>query len=135
MNQNVDFILSAEFPTSPRTLYRAWIDGAGHAEMTGASATSDPRVDGEFTAWDGYISGVWLELEPDRHLTMRWRTVQFPKTAPSARVRVVFDPTPGGTRLTLTQEGTPPEQVESYRRGWDEHYFEPIRVWLAESGV
>jgi hypothetical protein len=27
-----------------------------------------PRVGGKFTAWDGYIEGITLEMEPDKRI-------------------------------------------------------------------
>lgn len=35
----------------------------GNTAFTGSKATCDAGVGGEFTAWDGYISGKNLELE------------------------------------------------------------------------
>lgn len=122
--------LTASFSVPPERLWAAWVDGAGHAAMTGAGATSDPRVGGAFTAWDGYITGTWLELAPGRSLVMAWRTSQFPADAPSARVEVELRAEAGGTALRLRQSSTPADQVDAYTQGWEEHYFRPMRAHL-----
>jgi uncharacterized protein YndB with AHSA1/START domain len=124
-----DLDLDATFPSPPARVWEAWVSGAGHAAMTGAGASSDPKVGGAFTAWDGYITGTWLALEPGRSLTMAWRTSQFPAGAPAARIEVTLSATPsGGTALRLRQWDTPPDQVDGYRDGWEEHYFAPMRA-------
>lgn len=130
-----DLILTATFPISAGALYDAWIDAAGHHALTGAPATSDPRVGGNFTAWDGYISGTWRELHHGSRLVMSWRTTEFPADAPDATVVVSFTPVPAGVQLRLEQSGTPADQVAQYRQGWEDFYFEPIRSWIAENGV
>ena len=63
-----EFTLTAEFHTSVEKIYKAFISTQGHTEMTGSPAKVDGRVDGEFTAWDGYIWGTFLELEENRPL-------------------------------------------------------------------
>jgi hypothetical protein len=56
------FTVSAELPAAPRAVYDAWLDGDQHGEMTGAAATASNEVGGAFSAHDGYISGINLEL-------------------------------------------------------------------------
>lgn len=123
-----DFSSSARFAVPPEKVYASWIDGAGHAEMTGAPASSDPRVGGAFSCWEGYISGTYTELVPARRIAMNWRTAQFPADAPDAHVVVELWADGDGTKLVLTQSGSPADQVESYRAGWEQFYFSPMRA-------
>jgi activator of HSP90 ATPase len=44
-------------PATPNEVYEAFVDPKKHSKFTGSRATFDPEVGGEFTAWDGYISG------------------------------------------------------------------------------
>lgn len=125
-----DFTLRCRLPASPAALYAAWLDGEQHAAMTGAAASSEPRVGGRFTAWEGYIEGEYLALEPHRAIVMAWRTSEFPEEAPSARVEVLLQADGDGAELVVVQAGTPPDQVESYRQGWEDYYFAPMRAWL-----
>ncbi len=48
---------------TPNEAYEASVDARKHSAFTGSKATCDAGVGGEFTAWDGYISGKNLELE------------------------------------------------------------------------
>ena len=91
------------FPASPREIYDAWLSSA-HGKMVGSTATVDPRVGGAFTAWDGYIRGTTLELEPYRRIVQAWRTTEFSAASPDSRLELLLEQVEGGTRLT---SGTP----------------------------
>ena len=76
------FKLSATIPAKPSEIYKAWLSSKGHSAMTGSAAKATAKVGGKFSAWDGYISGRTLELEPDRRIVQAWRTSEFPDDAP-----------------------------------------------------
>ena len=117
---------------SPDQIYSAWVDGAGHAAMTGAGASSDPREGGQFTAWDGYITGHHVTLEPGRRLVQRWHTASFPPGAPSSLVDLRFEAVPEGTAITLRHTEIPAGQGPDYDRGWEKHYFAPMRAHFGQ---
>lgn len=121
------FVLTTVLSASPEAVYAAWLDSRGHSEMTGGKATVEPQVGGKHTAWDGYITGAILELAPNRRIVQSWRTGEFPKDAPDSRLEIRLDPVSGGTQLTLVHERVPARQTEMYRKGWQEHYFEPMK--------
>ncbi|HLF75226.1 MAG TPA: SRPBCC family protein [Anaerolineales bacterium] len=127
------FTLSAVLPARPSEIYRAWLSSKGHAAMTGSPAKVDGRVGGRFSAWDGYISGSTLELEPDRRIVQAWRTSEFPDEAPDSRVEIVLEETAGGTKVTLSHRDMPEDQVDSYRQGWEDFYFQPMRAYFGKS--
>ena len=125
--------LTAVLPAAPERVYRAWLDGAEHSAMTGGEATVDARVGGAYTAWDGYITGTTLELEPGKRIVQAWRTSQFPKRAEDSRLEVLLAPAPGGrTKLTLVHSGIPKGQGKRYKSGWPENYFEPMKEYFEE---
>jgi hypothetical protein len=47
-------------PATPMEVYEAYIDEEKQTEFTSSKATSDSKVGGEFTAWDGYITGKYI---------------------------------------------------------------------------
>lgn len=126
------FEMSDTVPASPAQIYAAWLDGTGHARMTGAAATSEGRVGGAFTAWDGYISGTYLALEPGRRLLMAWRTSEFPDGATDSQVEVLLDSTAGGATVTLRHSQIPDGQAQNYRQGWVDYYFTPMKAHFAD---
>lgn len=123
------FRKSAFIAVSPERIYAAWMDAAGHSEMTGGGAEVDPRVGGRFTAWDGYIEGTTLELEPTRRIVQAWRSADFPEDAPDSRLEVLLHPEAGGTLVELVHSDIPDGQGPNYAQGWEDFYFTPMRAW------
>lgn len=124
------FSLKAHFAVKPEVLYRAWLSSKGHSEMTGSVAKVQARVGGQFSAWDGYITGRTLELQPPSRIVQAWRTGEFGESDPDSRVEIVLENAHGGTSLTLTHTDIPEGQAESYRTGWEEWYFGPMREYF-----
>lgn len=122
--------MSAEFKVSPQRLYEAWLDGEEHSAFTGSGASVEPQVGGQYTAWDGYIQGVNLELEPYRRIVQSWRTTEFPEASPDSRLELILEAVKGGTRITLHHTDIPDGQEEMYREGWEEYYFKPMRAYF-----
>lgn len=125
------FRISEVLPASPELVYATWLSSLGHAEMTGAGARVVPGVGGKFSAWDGYIWGITLELEPNARIVQSWRTLEFPGDAKDSRLEVRLEQAPEGCRVTLIHGSIPAGQGESYRQGWYDHYFDPMRAYFA----
>ena len=124
------FTLTAEFAVKPEALYRAWLSSKEHSEMTGSAAKVQARVGGRFSAWDGYITGKTLELEAPSRIVQAWRTGEFAESDPDSRVEILLERIGGGTKLRLTHSGIPEGQSASYRSGWEEWYFKPMRAYF-----
>jgi activator of HSP90 ATPase len=124
------FELSIHLPASAEEIYFAWLSSEGHAALSGSRAQVDGIIGGEFSAWDGYISGRTLELEPTERIVQTWRTTEFPEDAPDSRVEILLEPAHDGTRLTLIHTGMPEGQAESYRQGWQDFYFTPMQEYF-----
>ena len=129
------FLLPAVLPATPRRVYQAWLDGELHGAMTGGAATVEAaRVGGAFTAWDGYIEGTILALEPGRRIVQSWRSSDFPEGTPASRLEVALTRAEGGTRVTIRHSEIPAGQGGSYLDGWSEHYLAPmLRFFRAEA--
>jgi uncharacterized protein YndB with AHSA1/START domain len=126
------FTVSDLIPASPERVYSAWLDGVAHSAMTGGAATCEPRIGGRFTAWDGYIEGTTLEIDPGRkRIVQSWRSADFPDGAGDSRLEVVFEGEGGGTRLTIRHSEIPEGQGSDYEQGWREHYFTPMRKYFS----
>ncbi len=118
------------FPAAPERIYELWMDSEGHALMTGGEAAIDPREGGEFSAADGYITGVTQRLEPGRLIVQRWRTSEFPDGAGDSTVELTLRPVEGGCEITLLHTDIPEGQGERYKSGWVDFYFTPLRELL-----
>jgi len=129
--------LAQRFAVARDRIYRAWLDSQEHTAFTGGSkAEVDPRVGGRHTAWDGYVEGEILALDPGRRIVATWRADDFPEGAPPSRVEVILDEDPaGGTLLTLVHSDLPEGQAERFGEGWQEYYFKPMADYFAGPGA
>ena len=126
------FKISVVILAEPAEIYGAWLSTRGHTLMTGSPARVSGKAGGKFTAWDGYIFGKTLELEPDRRIVQAWRTTEFPDEVPDSHLEVLLTPTKGGTKITLTHTNIPPGQADSYKQGWRDFYFTPMKAYFRE---
>ncbi len=126
------FTISTFIPAPPEKVFRAWLSSEGHTGMTGSKAKIEPRVGGSFTAWDGYITGKTTALKPYTRIVQAWRTSEFPADCEDSQIEIVLEEAEGGTKLTLTHTNIPAGQADSYKSGWDESYFQPMREWFEQ---
>jgi activator of HSP90 ATPase len=118
--------VSVDLPVQIEVLFHAWLDSAEHSAFTGSEAVIDPTLKGEFTAWDGYISGNTIEMDIPRRILQSWRTTEFAETDADSKLEILFEPHANGTRLTLNHTEIPEGQGDMYREGWEEYYFRPM---------
>lgn len=125
-----EFVLSETFNANAEAIYNAWLSTQGHTLMTGSPAKVNGHADGDFTAWDGYIWGTFLELEPNKRIVQLWRTGEFPEDAEDSRVEILLEESNNQTKLTLVHTHMPEDQVDSYRTGWLDFYFKPMKEYF-----
>ncbi|MBK8170290.1 MAG: SRPBCC domain-containing protein [Sandaracinaceae bacterium] len=121
---------SATISALPQRIYEAWLDAREHGLFTGGAATCDARVGGKFSAWDGYIEGENLVLEPGKRIVQAWRSSDFPKSAGASRLEVLFEKNGGGTKVTILHSEIPGGQGAEYKRGWVDYYFTPMKTYF-----
>ncbi len=117
-------------PATPDEVYETYIDAEKQSEFTGSKATSNPKVGGEFTAWDGYITGKYVELEPGRRIVQEWTSSDFPEGTPPSRFEIILKETKSGTELTMIHSGVPEELAEDIGQGWKDYYWEPMKKYF-----
>jgi activator of HSP90 ATPase len=120
------------FPVSPQRVYSAWLDSSEHQGFTGSPAKIDPTVGGAFTAWDGYIWGKSVELDPGEKIVQTWRTDDFPKNSPDSILEISLAEKDGGTQLTLIHTQIPEGQADQYEEGWIDYYFTPMKEYFSK---
>ncbi|MBI5944120.1 MAG: SRPBCC domain-containing protein [Chloroflexi bacterium] len=125
-----EFVLTVTLRAKAEAIYKAWLSTEGHAAMTGSPANVDGSVDGDFSAWDGYIQGMFLELEKNKRILQAWRSAEFPAEAQDSIVEILLEESHGKTTLTLKHWNIPAGQAESYKKGWEDFYFKPMREYF-----
>ena len=115
---------------SPKEVYQAYVDPKKHGEFTGSEATGKPVVGGKFTAWDGYISGKFLELEEGKRVVQEWTSTDFPEGVPPSRLELTFREVPIGTEIVMVHSNVPKDQGDETAEGWTEFYWEPMKQYF-----
>ena len=127
----MEFTLKTRIKASAKEIYNTWLDGEGHTKMTGGAATGSNEIGAQFTAWDGYIQGRNIELEPYRRIVQSWRTTQFKEKEEDSQIEILLHEVDGKTDLTLIHSKVP-EDGEHYMQGWDDHYFQPMKAYFSK---
>ena len=125
-----DFTLTALIPATPKAVYDTWLDSRGHSAMTGGKATQSAKVGATVTAWDNYITGKNLHLEPGKRIVQTWRNTQFTNEHGDSVITVTLTKVAGGTRLTLNHANVPDGQTSYEESGWKTHYFTPMQRYF-----
>ena len=113
------FTVSDVIPASPDDVYEAWLDSDGHSKMTGSPAHASSEVGGNFDAWDGYISGKNLELEPARRIVQLWRGASYKDSDEDSQIEVIFEAVEGGTfRIQLVTQHHDEVACSARCHGW-----------------
>ena len=117
---------------TPDEVYDAFVNPRKHAAFTESPATGSSKVGGKFTAWDGYITGVHRKLVTGKKIVQDWRTTEWPAGAPDSRVEFSFKAVKGGTEVRMVHSNVPAEQADSYRQGWIDFYWNPLKAYFSK---
>ena len=126
----MEFTLVTEIEATAKDIYTTWLDSEGHTKMTGGKATVSDKIEKEFTAWDGYIEGKNIVLEPYTRIVQSWRTSQFERHEADSEIEILLKELEGRTELILNHTNVP-ETGEHYIKGWDTHYFQPMIAYFS----
>lgn len=120
----------------PSTVYEYLTDSELWARWQGVGAMIEATPGGIFgiSMPNGHHArGQFVELEPHRRVVFSWGWVDHPGVPPgSSTVEIDLVADDGGTMVTLTHTGLPPEELDVHRLGWD-HYI-PRLASVAEGG-
>jgi activator of HSP90 ATPase len=122
-------------PASPAEVYDAFVDGRKHSVFTGAKATCEPKVGGKISAWNGYISGKNLKLEPGKRIIQEWITTDWSDGYPPSTLNLAFSKKGSGTQLTMVHSGVPASMASSFAEGWREHYWTLLKKYFQEKNT
>ncbi len=126
----MEFSLTTRINTKPETIYSAWLNSEEHTNMTGGEAFVSNQVGEQFSAWDGYIKGRNIELETNKRILQSWRTTEFEDTDEDSQIEILLQAIDDQTELTLIHSHLP-ANGEQYKKGWEEHYFQPMKAYFS----
>ncbi|GER52463.1 activator of 90 kDa heat shock protein ATPase-like protein [Striga asiatica] len=127
--------MSEKFSCRARDLYEILMDENRWKGFTQSNARISKEVGGEFSIFDGSVTGKNLELQEGKLIVQQWRFGSWPDGIVST-VRLSFDePESGVTIVKLTHTDVPEEDrygnatvVENTERGWRDLIFQRIRA-------
>ena len=125
----MEFTLNTKIKATAKEIYTNWLSSAGHTKMTGGAASGSDIVGDNFTAWDGYIGGKNLVLDPYNRIVQSWRTSQFEEGEEDSQIEIRLVEHCDYTELTLIHTKVP-ESGEHYIEGWNTHYFQPMKEYF-----
>ena len=124
-----EFEVSHHFSATPEVIYHAWLNSVEHSAMTGGTAEVSNVVGGTFEAWDGYITGKNLDLEPSKRIVQSWRTTEFTDDEEDSRIEILLKAQDGGTLVTIKHTNLPKHGLQ-YEQGWFDSYFVPMMGYI-----
>lgn len=120
---------SVKFQATPHQIYEALMDSRKHSKFSGGKAIIGKKKGAKFTAYDGYIEGVILDLVPDQKIVQSWRGSDWPDGHYSEATFLLKE-TDGGTILEFTQTNVPDQFYEDISQGWHDFYWTPMKERL-----
>jgi len=120
---------SITFKTSAHKIYEALMDSRKHSQFSGSKAVISKKKGGKFTAYDGYIDGLNLELIPDKKIVQSWRASDWPEGHYS-EVTYLLTQAGNSTHLEFTQSGVPVQFYDDISQGWHDFYWKPMKEML-----
>ena len=120
-------------PATSQEVYNAFIDPKKHSEFTGSKATGKPNVGSTFSAWDGYITGKYVELEEGKKIIQNWITTDWPQDFPTSRLELTFKDLGNKTEIKMVHSDIPVNQEADLRQGWIDFYWKPLKDYFEKT--
>ena len=119
-----------EYKCSAQRLFDALTISEQFADLTGLAAGINPEPGGEFSFFDGMITGMTIEIEANKRLVQAWRVGNWEPGIYSIvkfELEVIDEEE---TNLIFDHTGFPAEHREHLETGWHEKYWQPLRTYL-----
>jgi activator of HSP90 ATPase len=119
-----------EFKAAPQRIYDTLLDSKQFAAFTGAPAEISREAGGAFSLFGGLIVGRNVELMPNKLIVQAWRPSHW-NLGQYSIVRIELKEHAGQTQLVLDHTGFPEGDFRHLNSGWQEHYWERLKKFLA----
>jgi len=116
-------------PASPTEIYLALTTEITIRLWTGDTVEIDPQVGGEFSLWDGAITGRFLELEPEKKIVQQW---YFGEQEEPSIVTLKLHEHKKGTSLEVNHINIPEDAYDEIVEGWESEYVESLIDFYTE---
>ena len=106
-------------PATPEEIYKALTTEITIRLWTGDLVEIDPREGGEFSMWDGSITGKFIELVPYTKIVQEW---YFGESDEQSIVTIKLHEHKKGTSFEVNHNNIPDEAYDEIVAGWDDEY-------------
>lgn len=109
----------------PKDVYNALTNQKMLEIWTGEEVVMSTEPGSEFSLWDGSITGINLEFEPDKKIVQQWFFGEDDTEA--SIVTIKLHPDKKGTSVEILHTNIPDEAYDNIAEGWDDDYFGALR--------
>jgi len=118
------------FKSAAEELFKALTTTRQFSEVTDAQAEINANLGSPFSCFDGMITGMNIEVLPNKRLVQAWRVSNWEPGIYSI-VKFEFEKlSPSETKLTFDQTGFPEEHRDHLDQGWHHKYWEPLKTYM-----
>ena len=119
------------FKCKARRVFAALTKAEQFGEFSGSPAEIDLESGGQFSCFDGMISGLSIEILPDKRLVQAWKVANWEPGVYSIVRFQLEEISDTETKLIFDHIGFPEEQTAHLEQGWHNRYWEPMKKYLA----
>ncbi|MDW3211031.1 MAG: SRPBCC domain-containing protein [Reichenbachiella sp.] len=116
---------------SEKMFYKALTNQSMVSQWSGAPAVMSDEVEATFSLWSGSIVGVNLKVAANT-LEQQWKEKNW---TGYSKVSFEWKTGPAGLEVTLIHTDIPERSFQNIKRGWDEHYMNPLITWLESNNL
>ncbi len=104
-------------------------------DWSGEDSVVEKKVGGKFMMFDGWVEGKILKITADE-LAYTWKPSGWNKETAASEVNYKLVAVEHRTEVMIKHTNFPnEEEMESHKKGWEEHFFEPIGEYLANRNL
>jgi uncharacterized protein YndB with AHSA1/START domain len=125
--------MAVHLPASPAKLYRMYLNPKLHAAFTAAPVKIAARPGAPFEAFGGALTGIILQVVPNRLIVQSWRSTDFYRRDIDSTLVLSFWPDKNGGRIELTHVNVADSDFAGVSEGWSKYYWTPWRAYLTRT--
>ncbi|WP_420581200.1 SRPBCC domain-containing protein [Reichenbachiella sp.] len=120
-----------EVKVSEQLLYEALTNQSKVSQWSGAPAVMSEEEGARFSLWGGSIEGV-NKIVTRHTLIQQWKEKSWENYS---NVSFEWKQGPSSLVISLVHTAIPDNSYDNIKRGWDEHYMNPLITWLESNNL
>ncbi len=122
---------SVQFKAEPSEVFNLLMNKKKYSDFSGSDVTISNKPKGKFEVFDGYCTGVNLEIVPHKLIVQSWHFAEegWPDDHLST-CTFEFLPSVSGTKLSFVQTEVPEFCHKALSDGWKKYFWEPMKTYL-----